>query len=121
MREYLRILGNGTLGTAYSDIYQVGGPVSPDDPIGAVPQAVVNSMIFCETGDAGRTVTVRIVPKDVTTITGSELEILHEMAIDSKETRIVSPGITLSSEDTIQAKASVADVVNIFIFGSEIK
>ena len=54
MREYLRILGNGTLDTAYSDIYQVGGPVSPDDPIGAVPQAVVNSIILCETGGAAR-------------------------------------------------------------------
>lgn len=123
MAENLKILGNAKLdGTSnYADIYQVGGAVRADDGVPVV-QAIVGSIVVCETNNVPATVSIELIPgslNNVTTITGKEFVIFHELALVAKETRIISPGITISAQDRIRAIASTADV-NIFIFGSEI-
>ena len=120
MAESLRILGNAQLdGTGnYANVYEVAKPIGPDRAGGPIPQAVVSSIVLCETGGAIATVTIRVVPKD--DISAIKHSIFFEFPLSAKQTRIVTPGITLSTEDSIEAIASTANV-NIFIFGSEIK
>ena len=120
MAEFLRILGNKALTASYTDIYVVADLIGPDNATGPIPQAVIGSIILCETGTASANVDIRVVPKG---ITGGDItdiyNIFDTFAMSSNQTKIISPGITLSTGDKIEAKASTT-AVNIFIFGSEL-
>ena len=118
--EYLRILGNGALTTSYTTVYQVAKPIGPDNARGPIPEAVVGSIILCETNNAAATVNIRVVPKADIGSEGNQHEIFDTLPLAANATKIISPGITLSTEDKIEAKASTT-AVNMFVFGSEIK
>jgi hypothetical protein len=117
MAETLRILGTSELSTGYVVLFEVGKPPSENIPT-LVPQAVVSSIVVCETAGSAATVTIRVIPKNVTG--GTKNIIFNELALTSKETKVIAPGITLSTEDSIDAKANTG-AANIFIFGSEIR
>ena len=118
MAESLRILGTAELDSSHADVYEVAKPIGPDRAGGPIPQAVVSSIVLCETDDAVATVTIRVIPKD--DAPASKHNIFFKFPLSAKQTRIVTPGITLSTEDKITAKADTG-AANMFIFGSEIK
>ena len=117
MAEFLRILGNKALTASYTDIYVVADLIGPDNATGPIPQAVIGSIILCETAGNSTNVDIRVVPKGDTA--GASHNIFDTFALSSNQTKIISPGITLSTGDKIEAKADPA-TVNIFIFGSEL-
>jgi len=116
--EYLRILGSGALTTGYTTVYKVAKAIGGDNARGPIPEAVVGSIILCETNNVAATVSIRVVPKADTG--GNQHEIFDTLPLAANATKIISPGITLATEDSIEAKASTTDV-NMFVFGSEIK
>jgi len=117
MAEYLRILGHSNLTTSYADIYTVSSAIGGDAGGHPVPQAVVGSIILCETNNAAANVFIQVVPSGDTA--GTTHEIFDTLAMTGNQTKIISPGIALSSGDKIRAKASTTNV-NMFIFGSEL-
>ena len=119
MAELIRVLGNAALSSAsYVDVYEVAPLIGPDGAMGNIPQTVVGSIILCETAGSTATVDVRVIPKGDSE--GTSHNILQVFPLTANQTRIISPGITLSTEDKIKAAAATG-AANIFIFGSEYK
>lgn len=118
--EYLKVLGRAVLTSSYADIYVVPSPAGPDSASGVIPQAAVTSIILCETAASTATVSIQVVPKDGD-VGGTEsfYEIFDTLSLAANETNIIAPGIMISTEDRIRAKAA-SGTVTMFIFGSEI-
>ena len=120
MSELIRVLGNAALSSAsYVDVYEVAPLIGPDGAMGNIPQTVVGSIILCETAGSTATISVRVIPKGEG-VGDSSHNILQVFPLTANQTRIISPGITLSTEDKIKAAAATG-AANIFIFGSEYK
>jgi hypothetical protein len=118
--EYLKVLGRNVLTSSYADIYVVPSSTSSAGASGAIPQAAITSIILCETNASTATVSIQVVPKDGDyTTTPNSYEIFDTLSLTANETKIIAPGIMISTEDRIRAKAA-SGTVNIFIFGSEI-
>jgi len=118
--EYLKVLGRAVLTSSYADIYTVPELIGTDGASGPIPQAAVTSIILCETAASTATVSIQVVPKGGN-YSGSPniYEIFDTLALTANDTKIIAPGIMLSTEDSIRAKAA-SGTVNIFLFGSEI-
>ena len=126
MPTRLRILGNKTLATSYTDVYVCGsapGGFTAADAregiyagIDTIVDAFVGSIIFCEKNNTAATIDVRVIPRSETP-SDSHL-IFDTLNIGPNKTKIITPSISMSFEDRIQVKASTVNV-NMFIFGSE--
>tara|TARA_Y100001949_G_scaffold129298_1_gene110748 strand:+ start:59 stop:415 length:357 start_codon:yes stop_codon:yes gene_type:complete len=117
MAEVIKILGNAKLTGSYVSVYTVPKMIGSDNAVGPIPQAIVGSIVLCETAGSSANIDIRIVPRG--DVEGGQHNIFDTLPMSGRETKIISPGITISSEDKITAKASTTDV-NIFIFGSEL-
>ena len=118
--EYLKVLGRAVLTGSYADIYVVPSLIGPDGASGVMPQAAITSIILCETAASTATVSIQVVPKDGDAGgTPNIYEIFDTLALTANDTKIIAPGIMLSTEDSIRAMAA-SGTVNIFLFGSEI-
>ena len=118
--EYLKVLGRAVLTGSYADIYVVPSPAGPDGASGVMPQAAITSIILCETAASTATVSIQVVPKDGNADGTADIyEIFDTLALAANDTKIIAPGIMISTEDRVRAKAA-SGTVNMFLFGSEI-
>lgn len=120
MADSIRILGTSTPGTTHTNLFVCGkrSDATTDSLRGFRPgvQAVVSSIVVCETNNASATITISVVPDGETR--AAAYEIFSTYAIGARDTKIISAGITLNQGDKITVYASTS-TVNFFAFGAE--
>ena len=122
MADSIKFLGRSNPGTTHTPIYTCGrrGDESTDSLRGGRPgfSTVISSIIVCETNNLASAFTIRVVPYSVTTISDNRYDIFSASSIGARNTKIISPGITISQGDYITVYGSTANV-NFFVFGAE--
>tara|TARA_R110000824_G_scaffold15546_1_gene65298 strand:- start:130 stop:555 length:426 start_codon:yes stop_codon:yes gene_type:complete len=139
MADAPKLLGYAVATTGHTTIYacptraETYGSLSGTNPL---VTAMVRSIVACNRHTAPVTFTVRMIPDSTVAAGGSALtpgighDVFHTVPIGTSETKVISPGIFLSQgressdstvmlSDYLTVQASVASVVNFFVFGVE--
>jgi len=139
MADAPRLLGYAVATTGHTTIYAC--PTRTDGPSalsGMRPRVVtlVRSLVVCNRHTAPVTFTIRMIPDSTVAAGGTGLtpgvghDLFHTVPIGTSETKVISPGIFLNQgnenadgtvihSDYLTVQASVATVVNFFVFGVE--